>query len=258
MRLKLPSGDSSEEMYQKCLLIRYQYMLWRAVSTSRLDDAVAPDLGRFDFPQELGVVCLWHEIYKRVEDRTNPLWAICYDYQQAMLDKTLLLLRPKTITRRFRKEGRVYSRQYPGTYSKVLVDQRRVPLYNDAGRSIGRDQMYAVKSSIAGLSNSLVVGALVLGTKEPVDLLRWLMSQQQLDPVIELLWRDAKAIPYGEELVISAKLAYASCPRVYSQLPMQWIEDKELIAYFGECDGAGYFTGVGMDGLFSTIARDLS
>lgn len=254
LQLKLPPGGT-DRLYEQCELIRYQYLLWRTISSSRYGVGIDERTMRsLDNPPGAGEVCVWYELLDRVGRETNPLWVIQHDYEQSFINHRLLLLRPPIKVQRRTNKGRQTTKVGKGNFSNVLGDPAKVLVYNEAGRLYGRNQMIRMTTTMNAMLTSLPAMAALEGISNNTVLLRCLKAKMDMDPVVEMAWRDLKSVEYTEHLCIMARLAYAACPAIYSGFAETWRNSRQLKPLFGAIDGTKYFESVGVSGFVSAVA----
>jgi len=114
-----------------------------------------------------------------------------------------------------------------------LVSDESLSSYCRQGEILYNEAVSSVKSSLATLIQQV----------EPLQLMQSLTAgsaidrvkqQTELNPVLELLWRDSRRVPTDTYLVTRARLEYACCPAVYgdSSYPVEWLTGRKLVSLF--------------------------
>lgn len=216
-RLKL-KPDTSPEKVSACELIRFQYGIWRSAYNSSRRAAADIRLQPFDWPPEAyRKQCVWGEIYDRMMPEVNPLWAIRYDFEQAIESGLPVIVWGHTQKIK-NDDGKVVA-AVQATNGRQICIKKRVPEYLQASKAYAHEQEIKAHNSIRALDSRLHAAALVINSRDEEMLLSYLKREYELDPVVELLWRYGRNFESDATLRYHARCAFASMPRLYAAVP---------------------------------------
>lgn len=220
--LSLPEDISRLDLIRtRCVRMKYQFAAARSLSMrDTYNQVVIPST--YDRPaskrQSDRKYCVWYEAVlaaRSEEPRYNPLWAVDYHTMRRMVANQPV--NPQSFC------NRVYS----GAYMEY-------------GRRRMFDALAVAESTIISLGSHIDVFEVTHGLT-PTAAIEELALQTDLDPVMELLWRDLRSIECDDLLVLKARLAYASYPSVYGGVgyPEGWKQRRKLNPLFEVSSDAG-------------------
>lgn len=153
-------------------------------------------------------LCVWHKIVKAAKGKYNPLWAVAYVTESAAL-----------------KNG-------PLTPA-ACADRDNAPMFFQHGAQLFRNASAKVIATKRLLTVDIAGYEYAHGVCSE-SALHAIAQTISLDPVMELLWKDARKIKADPLLIARARIAYSSFPGLYvsETYPSEWLGNRKLRRLF--------------------------
>lgn len=242
LRLKLPAGLSQDEVVvRKCELVRFQYIIKKAVYSTAISGTGHLDMSDYDNPRDRPH-CDWHDLVVRAAGRFNPLLAIRYDFDQAIDLRRTLTLRPLVV--------KLGGRSVVAGKTHVICNPKKATEYVEAEPVYAEQQYARTRSTAATLVGQFASASDLLGVTDAEVVLSFLKSRTELDPVLEHYWRCEKGLEVDRALQLESAVTYACFPWLYAELPENWLLSNDLTNIFEVRDGNDSFPPVRIAGLF--------
>lgn len=226
MKLKLPPNLKPDEL-RAIRMIRWFFTReMEKLRQARTAGAVYRPAPEFDIPAE--GYCAWYKMYSRFAPYVNPLWGI-------------------------REEIECVIPLNHDVSPWNVLRQAHISEYQAYGYRASTDCRIEAQSAIYALTERLPVVKLSFGFTDDKTAMEMVQQQGALDPVIQLVFCEARQIPVGNKLRALAMFRWAYCPHIYTGMPQAIIDKYELRNLFGVPDDFAANESVGIDGLLHAL-----
>lgn len=230
---KVPDKAASDDVY-RAALVRAFYQTRAYVNAAVKDGLVSTRIPKtLDFPKSMQSV--WYmAVTSGRKGCYNPLWAVDYHALNQLSD------------------GKPFS-------AWAIADDALSGAYKQHGYVSTRKAVARLTATLASLNESVPAHGYMYNLDDEAAL-ESVRSTADLDPVVELLWRDRKGVQSSALLQCSAVLNYAFTPLAYAHpsYPEDWLVKRELRAWFGKQsyddeDDGEFARAPAVDGLLSAL-----